>query len=465
MNLRVNSINFDKHVYAKIKTPKSTTLPVKTSYSASNINFSGKRKENNPDLNLKNLIEYFRKNPDVYFKPIYEDRNSGQKVIDLALFDYEKTIGMLEVVKNNIRGQIIKNGKVAFEDEYLTNLSGIKTAVSAKKLTPKAFSELIEIASNRERSPKLDVFSTINALETYDFLKNTKGVSFGDFTSVCNSALKDSALLTKNEVDSLSENSDLLRYEFVKDLRKENSKDDVLSKLVDQYSKGKTVFIDFPYIYNVFALAKKMKENNSDADSKTVEKYDNENDDETVFSSPEDIEADKHIKRKMEQIRLEIGTKVAEIPKEDYIPEFQSDLIDDIYDELKRWQNAGKKEFLTPFYIDILDYGNLMPPAAELRYELTGAHDLKQGKNIHLTNSFGMSDENAVKSILNERIYQEEFECAGIPEDLINLAHTNTTEFISVASMGNISDYSDEFKQVLVDFGMPEWELKLGDLD
>ena len=36
-------------------------------------------------------------------------------------------------------------------------------------------------------------------------------------------------------------------------------------------------------------------------------------------------------------------------------------------------------------------------------------------------------------------------------------AYQNTEEFIAVASEGDMSQYSPEFKQLLVDFGMPSW--------
>ena len=39
----------------------------------------------------------------------------------------------------------------------------------------------------------------------------------------------------------------------------------------------------------------------------------------------------------------------------------------------------------------------------------------------------------------------------------IEYAYTNRAEFIAVAAQGNPKAYSEEFKQVLIDLGMPEW--------
>lgn len=57
--------------------------------------------------------------------------------------------------------------------------------------------------------------------------------------------------------------------------------------------------------------------------------------------------------------------------------------------------------------------------------------------------------------------YREEFLKAGVPASHIPYGYNDIYEFMSVASEGDMSKYSPEFKQMLVDFGMPEWELKM----
>ena len=57
--------------------------------------------------------------------------------------------------------------------------------------------------------------------------------------------------------------------------------------------------------------------------------------------------------------------------------------------------------------------------------------------------------------------YYDEFKNAGISEGHIPYAYNNPAEFIAVAAEGDMTKYSDEFKKVLIDFGMPEWMLKL----
>ena len=60
--------------------------------------------------------------------------------------------------------------------------------------------------------------------------------------------------------------------------------------------------------------------------------------------------------------------------------------------------------------------------------------------------------------------YVEEFREAGITEYLVRYAYTDPKEFIAVASQGDFSKYSPEFKNYLVELGMPEWMLNFQNL-
>ena len=62
---------------------------------------------------------------------------------------------------------------------------------------------------------------------------------------------------------------------------------------------------------------------------------------------------------------------------------------------------------------------------------------------------------------IKQRKEYQEFKNAGINEKHIPYAFNNTEEFIAVASEGDMSKYSDWFKEILLDFGMPEWEMHI----
>ena len=57
--------------------------------------------------------------------------------------------------------------------------------------------------------------------------------------------------------------------------------------------------------------------------------------------------------------------------------------------------------------------------------------------------------------------FYDVFVAIGIPKNHIAYAYNNPMEFIAVASEGDLSKCSPEFKQALIDFGMPEWEFDL----
>lgn len=60
--------------------------------------------------------------------------------------------------------------------------------------------------------------------------------------------------------------------------------------------------------------------------------------------------------------------------------------------------------------------------------------------------------------------YVEELRKAGITEYLVRYAYTDPKEFLAVASSGDFSKYSPEFKSYLVELGMPEWMLNFQNL-
>lgn len=101
--------------------------------------------------------------------------------------------------------------------------------------------------------------------------------------------------------------------------------------------------------------------------------------------------------------------------------------------------------------------------AHALRHELMHANDLKLGVDIDPKYNW---DEIAVKNSdgkfdLSKCKYVDDFRRIGIPEWHIAYAYNNTKEFIAVAAEGDLTKCTPEFKQVLIDFGMPEWMFRI----
>jgi uncharacterized protein YcgL (UPF0745 family) len=57
--------------------------------------------------------------------------------------------------------------------------------------------------------------------------------------------------------------------------------------------------------------------------------------------------------------------------------------------------------------------------------------------------------------------YREEFLKAGVDPEHISYAYTNKNEFLSVAAEGDLSQYTPEFREVLIKMGMPEYVFDL----
>ena len=98
-----------------------------------------------------------------------------------------------------------------------------------------------------------------------------------------------------------------------------------------------------------------------------------------------------------------------------------------------------------------------------LKHELTHVNDLGVAKDAQIKHNFNEifpKKADGTPDILKAK-YANEFRAAGLPEYKILYAHNNPQEYIAVASEGDMSKYSPEFKQMLIDFGMPEWMFKM----
>lgn len=142
--------------------------------------------------------------------------------------------------------------------------------------------------------------------------------------------------------------------------------------------------------------------------------------------------------------------------------------------EFDEWENASKGQFYSPpvivFNRHQISYSknnwnaycnyetNALYMKAEapddimwaLRHELVHANDevAKDGGVINGVN---------FDKIQANRIYADELQNAGLDYDMIDYAYTNKSEFIAKAAEGDTSKYSDEFKKILIKFGMPEY--------
>lgn len=176
--------------------------------------------------------------------------------------------------------------------------------------------------------------------------------------------------------------------------------------------------------------------------------------------------------------------------------------LDFVEAELKRWHDASDGKAVMPPVLDFskakekwfgsLRYGNGVTPigysemSTNKAISVSGMHvdmieDVLRHEMTHSNTKLNVlidSSKYDLSSIMPDREveingkktyepdfekckYREEFLKAGVPSSHIPYGYNDIYEFMSVASEGDMSKYSPEFKQMLVDFGMPEWELKM----
>lgn len=137
----------------------------------------------------------------------------------------------------------------------------------------------------------------------------------------------------------------------------------------------------------------------------------------------------------------------------------------DWYDSGSTQINTASGAYSSPGYNGSLAFNKQTLSSVQwsIRHEMTHSNDLKQGINIDdkylaidkngsiLVDKYGAVKPKRTKELVKELLK------AGIGENHIDYAFINTMEFIAVASEGDMSKYSIEFKEMLIEFGMPNW--------
>ena len=199
------------------------------------------------------------------------------------------------------------------------------------------------------------------------------------------------------------------------------------------------------------------------------------------------------IAKEVTEINKNFGVKII-IPVKFNIKQVNSTLKY-IKDELLKWQKAGGEKVKYPpvllfnsasnskFQIpdgDFLSGGStdhnhgsfLCFPTMDiktikhaLRHELTHANDLQKNRHSNEAEIFTVNANTYQEADLSTLRFAKELKEMGLSDHLIRYAHTKKAELIAVAGQGNLSKCSPEFKQYLIDNGMPEFMFDLEKYD
>lgn len=183
----------------------------------------------------------------------------------------------------------------------------------------------------------------------------------------------------------------------------------------------------------------------------------------------EDAKIPESAKKDCRKINKDFNTKLFFSSKSDFKEEAKI-----IYDELKEWQTASEGKSQNPTVVDIslakpayLDGAkgyshcetiSLIPDVkyAKLRFRHEMVH-LNQKYHFKLPPELRPLGE----EVLLGKKHAAELRNSGVSPEHVMYAHTDVREYIAVAGTGNPEYYSDELKDILIKFGLPEYVFDL----
>lgn len=187
--------------------------------------------------------------------------------------------------------------------------------------------------------------------------------------------------------------------------------------------------------------------------------------------------ADCELKCKCTEINKEFGTKV-------FVDIYtDASMLNKIYAELTNWRIASEGKARIPY---VFDMSRIKQKFVDKEDIVTTAFCRRKDNSINMP-AKRLDDEDAILSIrhemthlndskfcgegiinginideiIKEQKYKSELEAGGISGHSLKYAYKDKDEFIAVASTGDYREYSDDFKQILIKLGMPEWAFKL----
>ena len=173
------------------------------------------------------------------------------------------------------------------------------------------------------------------------------------------------------------------------------------------------------------------------------------------------------IKESLEKINKEFGVKIFF----DEMLHFPKMVINYILDEFRIWREAGNEKVKYPKLLDITKYAenfikdNQIAGDANNFYKRIRINDENDVYNsirhemVHINDEDTYLDE-LPKIVISEN-RKEEMRQAGIGDNSIDYAQTNEREFRAVFGEGDMQAYSADFKQEMINRGLPEYVTKL----
>lgn len=363
--------------------------------------------------------------------------------------NYPRIIKMAEVRDSN--GKIIHNGLMILGDLRVINEIESKSRNISDPKIKKYINENNLLSFDREQlytiNDMVDIYNTFN--------KSYSHIGYATESTNCREYYK----FIKNNQKTLNITAKKIikSKDFANEARIERLKDYCIKNPNNEISD---------YFYNNYYLKSDMVSKKLKAQCENINKKFGTK----IFLSAnhkEDLEVLKYTKKELAEF-LRASEGKAKMPPIIDFSTIKVDYVDNKKNLKKMWTIGYQVDSTRE--ISINDASKFAIHKA-LRHELTHANQNAQKTNIFAKYNVpkiialkNNEDGSFVPDMENCSLKQE-FYNAGISEQHTMYAHTNLNEFIAVASEGDMSKYSSEFKQMLIDFGMPEWMFKMKSKD
>lgn len=420
---------FDKAYSQTLKNPKETLDKLEQAYKQTGnknmlkmINVMRKNYEK-AGIKVSNIYTNLHAKNENIEKILTSSQNMDKKTVE-AFLDLDQTLDLVEdpKVKDLINEQLelyIKtNGKV--DEDFLFHLQSTVDTVNAYNGHYSAF--------------KAEDYDDLSAMARFSKME----IPFNG------RIIEGKNVISGEEIDKFS---DQTQATLQKDFETENKLYPMRQYFKDNISPDKSYFNNkasaelSDHLYNNYYLKELEKQN----------------------VSPEII-------KKCKELNEKLGVKVMLPANQNLAPDF----LDKIDTELTKWHKASNGQAKMPPVIDFSSvktqwYGEGAAGGyAEADFNgslafnpssrINQSDDFKQIIRHEMTHSndtkFDMPNPD-LDNIISK--YEKEMKEAGINDKYIEYAHTDKREFIAVAAQGDVTKYSDEFKKILIENGMPEW--------
>ena len=168
------------------------------------------------------------------FNSYMEAYEHKDEIAELAKLDYKEVESKYNALINNYKKEGISPDKNF--GQYLTDMSfwKINIIMSSEKLTTEDINEIFKIRRSRpneRHTSKPDVCLLVNTMNKYENFENLSASAQKSLLDSCTWDLYTEMTIQKDEAEKISDNSSLMKYAYIRDLKNADSKEAFIENL------------------------------------------------------------------------------------------------------------------------------------------------------------------------------------------------------------------------------------------